>query len=88
MSNNSSSTPRHYMNNSLTPITGLLSSITQVNFSFCLLLYINLQCVLRLVLRYHAAVLFITAWTIFTTLADPRDETCPFSLRLTCIDTT
>ena len=45
-----SSTPLHYMNNSLNPITGLLSSTAQVNFSFCLLLYINLRCVLRQVL--------------------------------------
>ena len=41
----SSSTPGNYMNNSLTPITGLLSRTTQVNFSFCLILNINLQCV-------------------------------------------
>ena len=81
---NSTSTPRHYMNNSLTPITGLLSSTTQVTFSSCLLLHINLQCVLRLVLMVSCCCGIYHAWTIFTSLADPRDGTCPFSLHLTC----
>ena len=73
------------MNKSLTTITGLLSSTTQVKSSFCLILYINLQCVLRLVLMVSCCCVFYHCMDHFYNPGCPRDGTCPFSLRLTCM---